>query len=116
MTTNEVINLDYREKKNKIIIQKVLRKIKPLSKYPDGSEIPLNDLEKVITIISKKYPLRVRELYPDIWSNDKLIIWKATLMNETTFKVIGSVYGVSIYEVFAKIVIKLYSEIKKGNF
>ena len=48
MTTNEIINLDYREKKNQEIIQKALRKIKPLSKYSE-EYVPYSALEKAKT-------------------------------------------------------------------
>lgn len=114
MTTNEIINLDYREIKNQKIIQKVLKQIKPLSKYSDESEIPITALEKAITIMCKKYCMRIRDIVPDVLSNDKSIIWKATLINEINLKVIDTVYGISLYEVFAKITIRLYAQVKKG--
>ena len=114
MTTKEIINLDYRKEENQETIQKVLRKIKPLSRYSDECEIPLSALEKVITIMCKKYCLRVRELTPDVWANDSETIWRATLSNDSDFSVIDKVYGISLYEVFAKITIRLYSEVKKG--
>ena len=114
MTTNQIINLDCREKKNQEIIQKVLKKIKPLLKYSDENEVPFGALEKVIMAMCKKYCVCIKEIVPDVWSNDKHIIYRATLINDTNFKIIGKVYGISIYEVFAKIAIKLYSEVKKG--
>lgn len=114
MTTKQIINLDYREKENQEIIQKVLRQIKPLSKYPDGCDIPFSALEKAITVMCKKYMMRVRELTPDVWSNDNYTIWRAILINETNLKTIDMVYGISLYEVFAKTAIRLYAEVKKG--
>ena len=114
MTTNQVINLDCREKKNQEIIQKVLRQIKPLSRYSDEQDIPFSALEKVITIMCKKYCMRIRDFTPDIWSNESHTIWRATLINETNLKTIDDVYGITLYEVFAKSAIRLYSEVKKG--
>ena len=114
MTTKEIINLDYREKENQEIIQKVLRQIKPLSRYSDECEIPFSALEKAITVMCKKYCMRIREFNPDVWANDDNTIWRAILINETNLKTIDMVYGISLYEVFAKCAIRLYAEVKKG--
>lgn len=114
MTTKQVINLDCREEENQEIIQKVLRQIKPLSRYSDEEDIPFSALEKAITVMCKKYMLQVHDLTPDMWANNEYTIWRAWLINETNLKTIDMVYGVTLYEVFAKIAIRLYAEVKKG--
>lgn len=114
MTTNEVMNLDCREEKNQKIIQKVLRQIKPLSKYSDECDIPIEAVEKAISVMCKKYLIGVRDLTPDVLSNSEHTIWRAWIINDTNFKTIEMVYGVSLYEVLAKTAIRLYTEIKKG--
>lgn len=114
MTTNQVINLDYREKKNQEVIQKVLRQIKPLSRYSDEEDIPFSAIEKAITVMCKKYCMRIRDFVPDVWANKEYTIWRATLINETNLKVIDEVYGISLYEIFAKCAIRLYAEVRKG--
>lgn len=114
MTTKEVMNLDCRKEENKEIIQKVLRQIKPLSRYSDECEIPFEAIEKAIVVMSKKYNMRVREFMPDVWSNEDHTIWRATLINETNYKTIDTVFGITLYEVFAKTAIRLYAEVKKG--
>ena len=114
MTTKEIINLDYREKKNQEIIQRVLRQIKPLSKYSDECEIPLSAIEKAITIMCKKYSVRIKDIIPNTRANNDSILWKATLMNEINLKIFDEIYGICLYEVFAKTAIRLYAEIKKG--
>lgn len=114
MTTKEIINLDYREKENQETIQKVLRQIKPLSRYSDEYEIPFSALEKAITVMCKKYMMRVNQLVPDVWANNEHTIWRAWLINDTNLKTIDMVYGISLYEVFAKTAIRLYAEVKKG--
>ena len=111
MTTNEIINLDYREKKNQEIIQKALRKIKPLSKYSE-EYVPYSALEKVINIMSKKYNVRIREITQDIWANESNTIWKATIINDDIMKT-NEVYGLSLYEILAKSAVKIYAETKK---
>lgn len=113
MTTKEIMNLDYRKEENQEIIQKVLRKIKPLSKHSDEYDIPLSDIEKVITVMCKKYSIRIKDIVPNIWANNDSIIWKTTLTNEITFETIDEIYGICLYEVFAKTAIRLYAEIKK---
>lgn len=114
MKTDEIINLDYRVKENQKTIQKVLKQIKPLSKYSDECEIPLSAIEKAIVVMCKKYCMRIESFIPDWSSNNEHVIWKATLINETNMKIIGNVFGICLYELFAKIAIRLYSEIKKG--
>lgn len=114
MTTNQILNLDCREEENKEIIQKVLRQIKPLSRFSDEEEIPIEALEKAITIMCKKYNIRIRDISPDIWSADKKIIWRANIISDKNLMSRGNVYGISMYEVLAKSAIKLYSEIRLG--
>lgn len=114
MTTKEIINLDCREEENQKIIQKVLKQIKPLSRYSDECEIPFSAIEKAITVMCKKYMMRVNDLVPDMWANDKHTIWRAWLINDTNLKTIDMVYGITLYDVFAKTAIRLYAEVKKG--
>lgn len=114
MKTEDIINLDCRKRENQETIQKVLRQIKPLSKYSDERDIPFNALEKVISVICKKYMVQVNQLVPDIWANEEHTIWRAWLINDTDLKTIDMVYGISLYEVFAKTAIRLYAEVRKG--
>lgn len=104
MKTNEILNLDYRVEENKKIIQNVLRKIKPLSKYSD-EKVPLEAIEKVIKIISEKYKIWPKPM--------KLTGVYSVEVEDDNFKSLGKVYGMCVYEVFAKLVIKMYSEIRK---
>lgn len=114
MTTNQVLNLDFRKEENKEIIQKVLRQIKPLSRYSDECEIPFSALEKAITVMCKKYMMRIQSITPDMWANNEYTIWRAVLTNDVNLKLIDKVYGVTLYELFAKCAIRLYAEVKKG--
>lgn len=115
MNTKQVLNLDCRKREDQEIIQKVLRQIKPLSRYSDECDIPLSAIEKAITIMCKKYCMRIREIIPDMYGNEQNIIWRATVQNEKNFKEIGCVYGISMYELFAKAAICMYAEVKKGT-
>lgn len=114
MTTKQIMNLDYRKTENQDIIQKVLRQIKPLSKYSDECEIPISAIEKAITVMCKKYPVQINGIYADCSGNEQHIIWRMVLVNSKSFKQIDCVYGISLYELFSKAAIRLYAEVKKG--
>lgn len=107
MTTNQIMELDCREEKNCRIIQKVLKQIKPLSK--EVGIIPLGKIEKLITVLSKRYNVHVRDFVPDVWSNSNESIWRATIIDDNDLRIIKLVYGLSVYEVFAKAAIYMYS-------
>ncbi|MBQ0112174.1 MAG: hypothetical protein KBT03_03500 [Bacteroidales bacterium] len=113
-TTKQIMQLDCREQKNCEIIQKVLRQIKPLSRYSDECDIPFEAIEKAIVVMEKKYNMRIRDFVPDVWSNAKGAIWRATLIDDNTLKTIELIYGLSVYEVFAKSAIRMYAEVRNG--
>lgn len=114
MTIKEIINLDCREEENKELIQRALRKIKPLSNYSEDEEIPSEKIEKLIWKMSLKYKMRIRSIMTDIWSNDKSIIWNVYIVNEedlSDFHV--CIYGITMYEVLAKVALFMYSKRKE---
>lgn len=112
MKTEDILNLDLRKEENKEIIQKVLKLIKPLSRF--SGEIPFEGIEKAIVIMSKKYKMRIRDITPDVWSNENNTIWRAVIINEENLKTMGVIYGISLYELFAKTAILMYAEVRKG--
>ena len=114
MTTKQILELDFREEENQEIIQKVLRQIKPLSKYSDEEDIPFEAVEKAIVIMSKKYNMRIREFVPDVWTNKIETIWRVIIIDERNLSTAAIVYGISIYEVFAKCAIQMYAMVLKG--
>lgn len=114
MTTNQILQLDYRKDENKRQIQKVLRLIKPLSKYSVEKDVPLWAIEKAITVMSKKYQMHIAHIYFDIYANDEATVLKATIYNDKKLRMIQLVYGLSIYELLAKCAICMYAEVKRG--
>lgn len=114
MKTEQILNLDFRKEENKEIIQKVLRKIKPLSKYPVGQDIPLEKIEKLIMVLTRKYEITPQWINMSYRSNE-CGIYSVGIKTTTDHKWLGNVYGICLYEVFAKMAIKMYSEIKSGN-
>ena len=111
MKTEDILNLDYRKEENQEAIQRVLRKIKPLSKFSDDENIPFEKLEKLIGLYQNKYAIKIQYIIPNYEGG---IIYSASLLRSDNFKWIGNVYGMCMYELFAKIAIKMYTEIKKG--
>lgn len=57
MKTEQIMNLDYRKEENQKIIQKVLRQVKPLSKFSDEEQIPIEMLEKTVSVLTNKYEI-----------------------------------------------------------
>lgn len=116
MTTKEVVGLDCTVDENMEILQRVLRQIKPLSKYSE--EVPQWAIEKVIHSMCHKYKLWVKEIAQDPWSNAKFDIWRVTLVEDEKVSEWGKikpVFGATIYEVLAKTAILIYSMIKSGK-
>lgn len=113
MTTDDILNLDCNEEKNQKILQKVLRKVKPLSKCSD-EYVPIELLEKVIKKISLKYDISIHCICPDVSSSSSGIIWKVNIINKN-FKTLKNVFGITMYECLAKTTIYMYSKTRGKN-
>lgn len=109
MEVDKILQLDCREKENREKIQRVLKDIRPLSKYSDLEIIPFEKVEKLVTVISKRYNMRVGYIVPDVWSNADNTIWRAVIINDTSCTKMNTVCGLSVYEMFAKTAILMYS-------
>ena len=114
MTTSEILDLDYSDEVGKELIQKALRKIKPLSKFDIEEEIPLDVLEKLISKYQHKYCLMINYITPTFVPEERNM-YCATCKRTDTLEYIGNVYSSTIYELFAKLSIKFYYETQKGN-
>ena len=113
MKTKDVLQLDCRQCKNQKVIQRVLRQIKPLSKFTEVEDIPLSAIEKAIQVMDRKYGIGIKELEPDTSSNKEGTIWRATLQCQSDFKVLDTAYGLSLYEALAKSAIRIYAEVRR---
>lgn len=114
MKTEQILNLDCRKEESQEIIQKVLRKIKPLSKYSDESNIPIEAIEKLVRVLVQKYEITPQWMSMSYFE-PILGIYSIGVKTTTDHKWLGTVYGMCLYEVFAKLAIKMYSEVKSGN-
>lgn len=112
---HEAIRLDYKEKKNRIIIQKELRKIGNLSEYPNGQLVPLEAIEELIREFGWKYK------YEPHWITLHTILkenhghWYSTNIRCGNHSMILSVYANTLYELWAKVLIAINAEIT-GNY
>lgn len=114
MKTEQILNLDYRKEENREIIQKVLRKIKPLSKYSDEINVPIEAIEKLVRVMVQKYEITPQWMSMSYFE-PVLGIYSIGVKTTTDHKWLGTVYGMCLYEVFAKLAIKMYADIKSGN-
>ena len=114
MKTEQILNLDYRKEENKEIIQKVLKKIKPLSKYSDEIDVPIEAIEKLVRVLVQKYEITPQWMTMSYFE-PILGLYSIGVKTTTDHKWLGTVYGMCLYEVFAKLAIKMYSEVKSGN-
>lgn len=108
-----ILNLDYRKAENKQLIQKVLGKIKPLSKFSDEI-VPLEMIEKVAKVLVCKYEIAPQWMTFS-YAEAILGVYSVSVKTTTDHKWLGNVYGCCLYEVMAKLVIKMYSDIKTQN-
>lgn len=111
MTTEEIINLDFRIIENRNKIQKILRKIKPFSKIDINEEVPIELLEKFIQKAFKRYNLRANFINIDF---EQTNTYRVSFFTEND-KLYYNIYGCCIYELYSKICIKIYSEVKNNK-
>lgn len=118
MKTEQILNLDYRKEESQEIIQKVLRKIKPLSKYSEENEqVPVELLEKTISVLVNKYTITPQWVLMHFTGLQKGVpaMYSCSVKTSDTHEWLGTVYGSSLYELFAKLTIKMYSEVRSGK-
>ena len=103
----EVLESDFRTEEGKQKVQELLHKIKPLSKCE--GDVPLEKLEKLIGLLSRKYNVGVNNIeLHTIPHNEN--VYCARLCKYKPFVQIGKVYGYCVYELYAKIAIMLYDK------
>lgn len=112
MKTSEIISLDLREEGNEEIIQKVLRKIKPFDRC-NKEKVSFELLEKFVSKVCRKYLVCTQ--YIMISRFNEYDYYTMSLRNDETGSWMCSIYGLTIYEIFAKASIFLYSKVKSDE-
>lgn len=114
MKTSDILNLDCRIDKNKEIIQKALRKIKPFSNYNMSEDIPLIKLELLVSKYEHKYPIRINYIEP-LFIPGEINMFRANVTNLNTGERMKSIYGSNLYELFSKLCIYFFYIVSKGE-
>lgn len=104
--------LDCREKKNRIEVQKVLRTIPPLANHAPGTAIPIDQIEKVINILTKKYCIDIQWINHIQDVKKGVMYWSTSIRTTHTYKFLGFVVGKDMYETMAKVAIYMYACVK----
>ena len=107
----EILNLDYRLEESRERIQEILHKIKPLAKYEDM--IPVEKVEKVVGVLSRKYGMVVREILLMHDPSNSENIYCAVIQDYNSKEVIRRIHGCCVYELFAKVAIYMYDRSRK---
>lgn len=110
MTTKEIIELDYYSNNNDKIFQKCLKKIKPFEN--EENEVSFDLLEKYVGLVCRKYGFQIDYINPMYIKGEKRNLYSCNTRNARK-AVIAEIYACSIYELFVKLSILFYSEIKK---
>ena len=114
MKTESLLLLDYRKKENQKMIQKALKRMKPFQKYSVEEDVTLEDVEKLVWILCRKYDVCIQYInMVQLEHNDDF--FTASVTRSSDHEWLGSVHGCCLYDLFAKIAIKLYTHIKKGD-
>lgn len=114
-TTKEVLALDYYADNNAALFQKCLRKIKPFENEED--DVKLDLLEKYVGLVCRKYDFQIDYINPMYVKAEKRNLYSSVVRDKKskTNQYITEVYASSIYELFVKLSILFYSEIKKAK-
>ena len=111
MNIEEILNLDCSNDMD--VLFEELTNIKPLRKvFLKEGDIELKYIEKVIRIIDQKYCFGIRSLVPDCGSNDRSIVWRATILDYKSIEIMKHIFGLTLYEVMAKVAIYMYYKSK----
>ena len=112
MKTKDLLELDFRKSESEKIMQSALRRVQPLSKLPEG-RIPLGKLERLLFLFQVKYEVEVSNMTLS-YSEDQPIYClksKGVLSDQANH----AVYGITLYEVFSKAIVAIWSDIKSGK-
>lgn len=130
MKTDELLNIDCRKEENIKVLNKFLWKVKPCAKllekeqHTKKEKAPIEVLEKVLHGICCKYNYGFNGLtgiHP-YYEDKKFVMYDVTLVRRIykdgkleTCDWVRNVYGITLWEVVAKLIIAIYADIKKGE-
>ena len=119
MKTDDIIMLDCKKEGNRELINKFLWKVKPCAKileknhYTITEIAPIELLEQVLHGLCERYPYKLQQIWT--YSEEKKFkFYHMGVIHVTDiYEWIGDVNGVTLWEVVAKAIIKIYADLKK---
>lgn len=115
MNIETLLSIDYRAESSKKFLQKTLLKIKPLEKYSNYDKVPLEKIEKLLFKLQQKYDVNIALIYTSGKANNDFFVYSGGISKDSANKIICAVHAVEIYELFAKMLIKVWDMKKKGE-
>lgn len=124
MKTEDILNLDCTKGNNLEQINKFLWKVKPVARileknhYTRIEQAPLELLEQALHGIMLRYGYRIQGINTYYETEEgkeiEFVFYTASLLKiRDTREWIGNVYGKTLWETVAKIIIKVYADLKK---
>ena len=124
MKTEDILNLDCSKGNNLEQINKFLWKVKPVARileknhYTKTEQAPLELLEQALHGIMLRYGYRTQGINTYYETEEgkeiKFVFYTVSLLKIREEGVwIGNVYGKTLWETVAKIIIKVYADLKK---
>lgn len=113
-TLKQVIEGDFRYEGTSEDAQQYLKKIKYISKHVEDADgdVPLELLEKLFIMLQKKYPITMQWINLTLLDDEKPW-YTLSIKHSETHEWLKTVYGMTIYEVFVKIVLFTYAYTRK---
>jgi len=118
MKTGDILLLDCSKKENIEILNKVLHKIKPIKKMCGDNKPTIEQLEKAIHMIANRYGYRTQQIWffdkEEVGKNAEFQLYSMGIVDKNNgYKWIGNVTGITLWELIAKGIIKIYGDIKR---
>lgn len=117
MKTEDILNLDCTEDGNIKQINRFLWKVKPVAKileknnYTKTEIVPLELLEQAMHGIMIRYGYRTQGI-ESYYEGTRFVFYNTSLLKKReTSEWIGNVYGKTLWEIVAKIIIKIYADL-----
>lgn len=116
MNLKEALIADVRKEGVWEELHELLFKIPPLKKYGPVGKVPLESLEKMMQMFNDKYGIQLQYImaFPQlVEKNKEMFSYSCSIKEKDTHQWIGTVYGLTIYECFVKMVLLSYGHAKK---
>lgn len=119
MKTEDILNLDCRKEESRMKLNSFLYKVKPIQRRMEKLgkgrrvEVPMEVLEEVMQGLCLRYGYRIQHIIPS-FDADRFIFYNSSITKRRdTVLWVGNAYGCTMRETIAKIIVKIYADIRK---